>query len=60
MFCVIRTELYTIRVPSVDTLGWARKAEGVVTDSGSPMGRPASGSTAMRQRFMLPPRSLEK
>ena len=59
-FCLIRTELKATRRPSAEKQGWAANVAGVVTGSGSPLGRPDSSSTGIRHRFMLPPRSLMK
>src|SRR4051812_42151216 len=50
-----------IRVPFLEKLGrpsFANTPE--TTGSGSPAARPVDSSTATRQRFMTPPRSLEK
>jgi len=60
MFEVRSTELYTIRCPLPDTLMCASSVAGVVTGSGSPSGAPDRSLMRMRQRFMLPLRSLAK
>jgi hypothetical protein len=49
------------RRPSVENDGSVAVAcAPIVTGSGAPSARPVAGSTAMRHRFMAPPRSLAK
>src|SRR5262249_18572868 len=49
-----------IRDPSRENVMLPHHTEGAVTGSGEPRTRPESSSIGTRQRFIVPPRSLEK